>query len=179
MKERLNTYGIDDDAIVSVRIIEARDLTPMDITGKADPYCVLKFGGQTQKSNFIKQELNPVWNEVFTFDVETGKEVMEVEVFDKDDFGTDDFEGQFAFDLVDYADQAPHDEWFDLHGKNPQQKWQGKVRVVIQYVFSKTKMLTGYINMWSEQIENEEGEIKELKAILKHMESPFGFIQGF
>jgi hypothetical protein len=40
-------------------------------------------------------------------------------------------------------------------------------------------MLTGYINMWSEQIENEEGEIKELKAILKHMESPFGFIEGF
>jgi hypothetical protein len=64
-------------------------------------------------------------------------------------------------------------------GKSPGQKWQGKIRVVIQYVFSKTKMLTGYINMWSEQIENEEGEIKELKAILKHMESPFGFIEGF
>jgi Ca2+-dependent lipid-binding protein len=93
IKERLNAYGIDEDAILSVRIIEARDLTPMDITGKADPYCVLKFGGQTQKSNFIKQELNPVWNEVFTFDVESGKEVMEIEVFDKDDFGTDDFEG--------------------------------------------------------------------------------------
>jgi len=41
---------------------------------------------------------------VFTFDVETGKEVMEIEVYDKDDFGTDDFEGQLAFDLVDYVD---------------------------------------------------------------------------
>ena len=51
--------------------------------------------------------------------------------------------------------------------------------MVIQYVFSKTKMLTGYINMWSEQIENEETEIKEMRTILKHMESPFGFIQGF
>lgn len=40
-------------------------------------------------------------------------------------------------------------------------------------------MLTGYINMWTEQIENEEAEIKELKQVLKHMESPFGFIQGF
>ena len=43
-RERLNSYGIDEDAIISVRIIEARDLTPMDITGKADPYCVLRFG---------------------------------------------------------------------------------------------------------------------------------------
>jgi Ca2+-dependent lipid-binding protein len=34
-----------------------------------------------------------VWNEVFTFDVETGKEILTVEVYDKDDFGTDDFEG--------------------------------------------------------------------------------------
>lgn len=81
----------------------------MDITGKSDPYCVLKFAGQTQKSNFIKQELNPVWNEVFTFDVETGKELMVVEIYDKDDFGTDDFEGRIEFDLDDYIDQAPHD----------------------------------------------------------------------
>jgi len=36
-----------------------------------------------------------VWNEVFTFDVETGKEMMEVLVYDKDDFGSDDFEGRF------------------------------------------------------------------------------------
>ena len=46
-------------------------------------------------------------------------------------------------------------------------------------MFSKTKMLTGYINMWSEQIDNEEMEIKELKQVLKHMESPFGYIKGF
>lgn len=40
-------------------------------------------------------------------------------------------------------------------------------------------MLTGYINVWTEQIENEETELKDMKAILKHLESPFGFIKGF
>lgn len=40
-------------------------------------------------------------------------------------------------------------------------------------------MLTGYINLWTQQIENEEAELKDLKSVLKHMESPFGFIQGF
>jgi hypothetical protein len=43
-KERLNSYGIDEDAVLSVRVVEARDLTPMDLQGKADPYVVLKFG---------------------------------------------------------------------------------------------------------------------------------------
>jgi Ca2+-dependent lipid-binding protein len=34
---------------------------------------------------------------------------MELEVYDRDDFGTDDFEGRIEFDLSDYMDQAPHD----------------------------------------------------------------------
>jgi hypothetical protein len=40
-------------------------------------------------------------------------------------------------------------------------------------------MLTGYINVWSDQIESEELELKDMKAILKHLEQPFGFIKGF
>lgn len=43
-KERLNSYGLDDDAALSIRVVEARDLMPMDYTGKSDPYCILKFG---------------------------------------------------------------------------------------------------------------------------------------
>jgi Ca2+-dependent lipid-binding protein len=34
-----------------------------------------------------------VWNEVFAFDVETGKEVLDIQVYDKDDFGKDDYLG--------------------------------------------------------------------------------------
>lgn len=146
-----------------------------------DPYCVLKFAEQQQRSNLLRQELNPVWNEVFTFDVETGREIMELEVWAKSGgFGGDNFEGKLEFDLQEYMDQGPHDQWFELQPQPGTQKnWSGRIRLTIQYVFSKTKMLTGYINMWSEQIDNEEMEIKELKQVLKHMESPFGYIKGF
>jgi Ca2+-dependent lipid-binding protein len=113
--ERVNAYGLDLDAILSVRVVEARDLMPMDLTGKSDPYVILKLGNlQTQKSNYINQDLNPVWNEVFSFDVDTGKEVLDVQCFDHDDFGSDDFLGRFALSLDNYRDQQPHDEWFDL-----------------------------------------------------------------
>jgi hypothetical protein len=47
---------------------------------------------------------------------------------------------------------------------------------VIQYVYSKTRVLTGYIGMWTEQIEGEEAEVRDLKALLQQMEAPFGFI---
>ena len=103
-KQKQNRFGLDDDSVLSVRVVEARDLMPMDISGKSDPYCMLNFGTQSQKTNFIKQDLNPVWNEIFALDVESGKEVMKVEVFDKDDFGRDDFLGSFSFNLDKYRD---------------------------------------------------------------------------
>ena len=41
---------------------------------------------------------------MFTFDVETGREVLEIEVYDKDDFGTDDFEGKCEISLEGLKD---------------------------------------------------------------------------
>lgn len=46
-KEKLNSYGLDLDSLLQVRVVEARDLMPMDFNGKSDPYVVLKFGTQT------------------------------------------------------------------------------------------------------------------------------------
>jgi Ca2+-dependent lipid-binding protein len=78
---------------------------PMDFTGKADPYVILQIGREKHQTNYVKQELNPVWNEIFTFDIETGKELLEVTVYDKDDFGSDDFQGKFTLALDQYRDQ--------------------------------------------------------------------------
>jgi Ca2+-dependent lipid-binding protein len=97
--ERFNKHGICTDAVLKINIIEGREIMPMDMTGKSDPYVVLKMGDQTYKTKHINQNLNPIWNEVATFDVETGHEVVEVEVFDRDDFGKDDFEGGFTIRL--------------------------------------------------------------------------------
>lgn len=91
----------------------------MDITGKSDPYVILRFKTQQAQTNYVKSDLNPVWNEVFTFDVQTGKEILEVMLFDKDDFGKDDFEGRIELSLDAYKDQQTHDEWFDLQAENP------------------------------------------------------------
>lgn len=78
---------------------------PMDYTGKSDPYAVLKFGNDTFRTRYIKQDLNPVWNEVHNFDVETGKEQLKIDVYDKDEFGSDDHLGKAAiFSLFEFND---------------------------------------------------------------------------
>jgi Ca2+-dependent lipid-binding protein len=67
---------LDDDAVLQVRVIEGRDLMPMDYTGKSDPYVVLQLGKENFKTKYIEQDLNPVWNEIFTFDIMTGQEQL-------------------------------------------------------------------------------------------------------
>jgi len=94
MKERVNEYGLDQDAVLQVRVVEARNLMAMDINGKSDPYVVLSVGNETFKTKIIDSNLNPVWNEIHTFDVRTGREQLKIEVYDHDDLGSDDFLGK-------------------------------------------------------------------------------------
>ena len=55
-----------------------------------------------------------MWNEIFTFDVTTGREILDVKVYDHDEFGSDDFCGKFSLDLNEFRDQLPHDNWYGL-----------------------------------------------------------------
>lgn len=68
--------------ILKVRVIEGKDLPVKGkiifnlnqlfsdkITGSSDPYVVLKIGKTKFKTQVKKKNLNPVWNEEFTFNV--------------------------------------------------------------------------------------------------------------
>lgn len=52
-----------------------------------------------------------MWNEILTFDIITGQEEMRIEVYDKDDFGSDDYEGSKTIKMDKYRDQKQHEEW--------------------------------------------------------------------
>ncbi len=91
--ERQNEYGIMVGSILTVHVVEARDLKAMDMDGFSDPYVELLIEGQKIQTNYKKSTLTPVWNESFTFDIQHGRDPLEVYVYDKDTFGNDDFEG--------------------------------------------------------------------------------------
>lgn len=107
-------------SILTVHVVEARDLKPMDMDGTSDPYVVLEIEDQRIETNYKKSTLAPVWNESFTFDIMHGKEPLKITVMDKDTFGNDEFEGMCYVSLNGLRDQMKHDSWFDLTDKNGQ-----------------------------------------------------------
>ena len=47
---------------VKLNLIKAKDLIKADLIGKSDPYAILKYGKQLQKTKTIKNTLEPQWN---------------------------------------------------------------------------------------------------------------------
>lgn len=95
--------------IVSISLIEGRDLVPMDQNGLSDPYVKFKLNHQKYKSKTIPKTLNPQWREQFDLhllDEEGG--VLEISVWDRDMGSRDDFIGQCQLDLSKLSREKTH-----------------------------------------------------------------------
>ncbi|TRY54329.1 hypothetical protein DNTS_021305 [Danionella cerebrum] len=106
--------------IVRIHLLEAENLPAKDnfikgvISGKSDPYAVLRVGTQTFTSHHVDNNLNPQWREMYEVIVhEVPGQELEVEVFDKDP-DQDDFLGRMKLDLGIVKKAVLVDEWFTL-----------------------------------------------------------------
>uniref|UniRef100_I3K2H0 Extended synaptotagmin 1 n=1 Tax=Oreochromis niloticus TaxID=8128 RepID=I3K2H0_ORENI len=88
--------------VLRIHLVEAQNLIAKDnfmggmMKGKSDPYVKIRVGGITFRSHTIKENLNPVWNELYEL---PGQEIQ-FELFDKD-IDQDDFLGRFKLSLQD------------------------------------------------------------------------------
>ncbi len=64
--EKINDYGIMEGSILTVNVVEARELIPQDINGSSDPYTIIGIEGQRQSTKYIRTTTNPLWNETLT-----------------------------------------------------------------------------------------------------------------
>jgi len=74
-------------------------LAPKDPNGKSDPYLRIFCGPLKYKTKIVKKTLDPVWtNEVFEIPGSIAKSnPIEIECWDWDAVGTDDYMGEFSF----------------------------------------------------------------------------------
>ncbi|KAF7687309.1 multiple C2 and transmembrane domain-containing protein 1 isoform X3 [Silurus meridionalis] len=95
--------------IVSISLIEGRNLQPMDTNGLSDPYVKFRMGHQKYKSKIIHKSLNPQWREQFDFHLyDEGGGVIDVTVWDRDAGKRDDFMGRCQVDLSLLSKECTH-----------------------------------------------------------------------
>uniref|UniRef100_A0AAQ6A513 C2 domain-containing protein n=1 Tax=Amphiprion ocellaris TaxID=80972 RepID=A0AAQ6A513_AMPOC len=95
--------------IVSIALIEGRNLIPMDDNGLSDPYVKFRLGPQKYKSKTVPKTLSPQWREQFDLHLyeETGG-VLEITVWDRDTGRRDDFIGRCQLDLSTLSKEQTH-----------------------------------------------------------------------
>ncbi|XP_029160500.1 multiple C2 and transmembrane domain-containing protein isoform X4 [Nylanderia fulva] len=98
-------------SVVTIVLVEAKNLLPMDIDGLSDPYVKFRLGTEKYKSKVVNKTLNPVWLEQFDLhlyeDPYLGQE-LEVTVWDRDRSHQDDLMGRTVIDLATLERETTH-----------------------------------------------------------------------
>ena len=166
-----------DKAMLTVDVIEARDLIPMDLNGFSDPFVVLTIGDDTIQTSYKKNDLNPVWNESFIFEISLNDHLLDIQVMDKDTFGND-FEGKAQVDLKtdeEIAQQKKTIVWRDLVGENGE-SGRGQIKLQIHWIYSRFRYFDSLSQNWGEALIADKEELEMTERDLASMEQPFGFL---
>ncbi|XP_029995180.1 extended synaptotagmin-1 [Sphaeramia orbicularis] len=123
------------EGVLRIHLIEAQNLIAKDnfmggmVKGKSDPYVKIRVAGITFRSHTIKENLNPVWNELYEVILTQlpGQEIQ-FELFDKD-IDQDDFLGRFKLSLRDIISAQCIDTWYTLNDVK-----SGRVHLVLEWL---------------------------------------------
>ncbi|XP_048225606.1 C2 and GRAM domain-containing protein At1g03370 [Ricinus communis] len=122
-----------------VRVIEARNLPPMDPNGLSDPYVRVQLGKQKFKTKVVKRNLNPSWGEEFSFRVDDLNEEIVISVLDEDKYFNDDFVGQLKVPIsiiFDADNKSLGTTWYTLQPKNKKSKHKDCGEILLGICFS-------------------------------------------
>lgn len=103
-------------AVLTITVVEGRNLPVMDPTGKSDPYCVVSVGNQVQRTAVHYSTVSPTWHETLQFDISGVPQLMQnepvenamscclqhyiqIDVWDYDTLNRDDFMGRIQIPL--------------------------------------------------------------------------------
>ncbi|XP_076892988.1 FT-interacting protein 3-like [Bidens hawaiensis] len=131
-----STYDlVEQIQYLYVRVVKARDLPAMDLTGSCDPYAEVRLGNYKGTTRHFEKKSNPEWNQVFAFSRDRMQATMlEVTVKDKD-VVKDDFIGWVLFDLNEVPKRVPPDsplapQWHRLEDRKGN-KVKGEIMLAV------------------------------------------------
>ncbi|KAK9973730.1 hypothetical protein ABG768_024439 [Culter alburnus] len=129
------------EGVLRIHLVEAQNLVAKDnmmggmVKGKSDPYVKIQIGGETFKSQVIKENLNPTWNEMYEVVLtQLPGQDLTLEIFDKDMDMKDDFMGRLKMNLSDIISSQYINEWFSLSDVK-----RGRVHLALEWLPTETQ----------------------------------------
>uniref|UniRef100_A0A669BGE3 Extended synaptotagmin 1 n=1 Tax=Oreochromis niloticus TaxID=8128 RepID=A0A669BGE3_ORENI len=156
------------EGVLRIHLVEAQNLIAKDnfmggmMKGKSDPYVKIRVGGITFRSHTIKENLNPVWNELYEVILTQlpGQEIQ-FELFDKD-IDQDDFLGRVSdlsrLEQVQYEFSIPLSNDLDLSHSWGQAL--GSLTLPLKEVLAETDLV---LDRWL----NLDGALPESQILLR------------
>ncbi|XP_022929898.1 synaptotagmin-5-like isoform X4 [Cucurbita moschata] len=112
---------------IGVTIVEGKDLSWKDKSGKCETYVKLEYGKALRKTR-TAMSLNPNWNQKFEFDEIGGGEYLKIKCFGVDIFGDENM-GTARVNLEGVHEGIARDVWIPLEKVN-----SGELRLLIEAV---------------------------------------------
>ena len=172
--EKLTVQGIAENAVLNISVLEAKDLKPMDFTGKSDPFVLLVLDDKKEKSTYKSDTVDPVWNEDFVLSVRSKSSVLNVEVFDKDVVG-DGLEGLVKIPMTDLLNQQKVDNWYLLENQEGGEE-KGKIRLRLQLIWSRYQYFQDNLSRTDDKLKKIKKDMEDLNQYLELFEKPFGIL---
>ncbi|NXE37173.1 MCTP1 protein, partial [Ptilorrhoa leucosticta] len=159
--------------IVSVTLIEGRELKAMDANGLSDPYVKFRLGHQKYKSKIVPKTLNPQWREQFDFHLyEERGGIIDITVWDKDVGKKDDFIGRCQVDLSTLSKEQTHKL------EMPLEEGEGYLVLLVALTASAAVTISDLsVNSLEDQKEREEILKRYSPMMMFHNISDVGFLQ--
>ncbi|XP_036888012.1 multiple C2 and transmembrane domain-containing protein 1 isoform X10 [Sturnira hondurensis] len=159
--------------IVSITLIEGRDLKAMDSNGLSDPYVKFRLGHQKYKSKIMPKTLNPQWREQFDFHLYEEKGgIIDITAWDKDAGKRDDFIGRCQVDLSALSREQTHKLELQL------EEGEGHLVLLVTLTASATVSISDLsVNSLEEQKEREEILKRYSPLRIFHNLKDVGFLQ--
>ncbi|XP_012877533.1 PREDICTED: multiple C2 and transmembrane domain-containing protein 1 [Dipodomys ordii] len=159
--------------IVSITLIEGRDLKAMDSNGLSDPYVKFRLGHQKYKSKIMPKTLNPQWREQFDFHLyEERGGIIDITAWDKDAGKRDDFIGRCQVDLSSLSREQTHKLELQL------EEGEGHLVLLVTLTASATVSISDLsVNSLEDQKEREEILKRYSPLRIFHNLKDVGFLQ--
>ncbi|OMJ94327.1 hypothetical protein SteCoe_2527 [Stentor coeruleus] len=170
--ERINSWGIMEGSLLTVRVVEAQNL--VSFSGKPSAYVNLLCERQQIATNIIKNERNPNWDESFSFKISSGNGEILIQVFNEGTISKDDLLGTSSVSLKEFEDQEKHEKWFHLQGSSN----TARILLSIQWIHRKTEYLKKIRDNLVKEIDSDTIEMENIENEMRKLgTNPLGMFK--